>query len=78
MARVARLLTLTQEGYLESRMNRACGDPVASVARLLTLTQVSRIDRRWTWTDSGRGLRNDQSDCSLPHGRELNLDFTGR
>ena len=30
------------------------------------------------WTDSGRGLRNDQTDCSLPHGRELNLDFTGR
>ena len=27
--------------------------------------------------DSGHGL-NDQSDHSLPHGRELNLDYTGR
>ena len=26
--------------------------------------------------DSGRDLRNDQSDISLPRGRELNLDFT--
>ena len=43
--------------------------------------QVSRQrsrSREDQWTDSGRGLRNDQSDLSLPRGRELNLDFTGR
>ena len=37
-----------------------------------------RSQSREEQTDSGRGLRNDQSDCSLPCGRELNLDFTGR
>ena len=35
------------------------------------------------WTDSGRVLCSDQSDCSLPHGREMNHDrkltfFSGR
>ena len=42
--------------------------------------QVSRQrsrSRKKQWTDSGHGLRNDQSDRSLPRGRELNLDFTG-
>ena len=28
--------------------------------------------------DSGRGLRNDQSDRSLPRGTELNLDFINK
>ena len=39
--------------------------------------QCSR-SRKEQWTDSGRGLQNDQPDRSLPRGRELNLDFTGR
>ena len=36
--------------------------------------QVSRQrsqSREEQWTDSGRGLHNDQSDRSLPRGREL-------
>ena len=38
--------------------------------------QISRQhsrSREEQWTDSGRGLHNDQSD--LPRGRELNLDL---
>ena len=42
------------------------------------VSQRSSRSREEQWTDSGRGLRNDQLDRSLPRGRELNLDFTGR
>ena len=42
------------------------------------VSQQRSRSREEQWTDSGRSLRNDQLDCSLPRGRELNLDFTGR
>ena len=41
------------------------------------ISRQSSRSREVLWPFCGRVLRSDQSDCSLPRGRELNLDFTG-